>query len=211
MHDLDILSQLKRKVGRSIRHEVEGESVVGLSLTSDDFVFQGLIRHHTVSEKAEILSLIARLTSLRKLDLRRCMVFATPDEMSNLVDLTHLDLGSNFLGEVPAWIEKIKDLRYLNLAVNRLHQLPGFLAKFVNLRTFLVHKNNLRAFPEEFSGFRNLDYLNLYLNQIADIPAFVWRFKRLRTFSWGVSGSRSSHRTSQIWRAWNISLSSATR
>src|SRR6266446_7088143 len=153
MGDLDILSQLERKVGRNIRYEVEGEAVVGMSLTSDDFVFQGLIRHHTVSEKAEILSLIARLTSLRRLDLRRCMVFATPDEMSNLVALTHLDLGSNFLEAVPAWIEKIKDLHYLNLAVNRLQQLPGFLAKFVNLRTFLVHKNNLCAFPEDFSEF----------------------------------------------------------
>ena len=67
MNDLHILSKLEQIVGRNIRHEVEGESVVGISLTSDDFVFQGLIRHHTVSEKAEILSLIARLESLRKL------------------------------------------------------------------------------------------------------------------------------------------------
>jgi hypothetical protein len=78
MKDLDILCKLEQMVGRNIRHEVEGESVVGISLTSDDFVFQGLIRHHTVSEKAEILSLIARLESLRKLDLRRCMVLTTP-------------------------------------------------------------------------------------------------------------------------------------
>src|SRR5262245_58032619 len=143
MNDLDILCQLRRKVGRNMRCECEGESVVGISLNSDADVFQGLIRHHTVSEKAEILSLIARLSSLRSLDLRRCMVLVTPDEMSNLVNLTHLDLGSNFLGEVPAWVGKIKDLRYLNLGVNRLRELPVSLAKFANLQTLMVHKNEL--------------------------------------------------------------------
>src|SRR4029453_17744933 len=85
MSDFDILAQIERKVGRAVRHEIEGESVVGLGLTSDEFVFPGLIRHHTISEKAEILALIARLASLRRLDLRRCMVFAMPEEMSNLV------------------------------------------------------------------------------------------------------------------------------
>ena len=74
MSDLDVIRELGRRVGRDFSHEIEGESVVGLSLASDDFIFGGLIRHHSAPEKKDILLLIARLKQLKKLDLRRCML-----------------------------------------------------------------------------------------------------------------------------------------
>jgi Leucine-rich repeat (LRR) protein len=152
MHDLDVIRELRRCVGRDFSHEMEGESVVCLSLASDDFIFGGLIRHHSAQEKYEILLLISRLKQLRKLDLRRCMLGRMPDEMGELVLLKHLDLGSNILGEVPDWIEGIHDLEYLNLGVNRLTALPPFLGKFDNIRTLLLHKNSLSEFPDVFAG-----------------------------------------------------------
>src|SRR3954463_3582256 len=120
MSDLDVIRELHRRVGRDFSYEMEGESVVGLSLASDAFIFGGLIRHHSAQEKNDILLLVSRLKQLRKLNLRRCMLGTMPEAMSELVQLKHLDLGSNCLGEVPGWIGWIHDLEYLNLGVNQL-------------------------------------------------------------------------------------------
>ena len=51
MNDLDILRQIRNKVGQNFHAEIENETVVGLRLTSDDFIFGGLIRHHSDTEK----------------------------------------------------------------------------------------------------------------------------------------------------------------
>ena len=133
MNDLDILCQLRRKVGRDLRCECKGSCRRHFP-DIRCLCFPGAYTSSYGVGKAEILSLIARLSSLRRLDLRRCMVFVTPDEMSNLVNLTYLDLGSA-LGEVPAWVGKIKDLHYLNLGVNRLRvaRLPCQVCQFTNL------------------------------------------------------------------------------
>ncbi|MDB5757823.1 MAG: hypothetical protein JWM30_1112, partial [Burkholderia sp.] len=55
MHDFDVIEVLRRKVGSEFPYEKEGESVVGLALTSKGYIFSGLIRHHSRQEKHEIL------------------------------------------------------------------------------------------------------------------------------------------------------------
>jgi Leucine-rich repeat (LRR) protein len=173
LKDLDVLRHLRRKIGRPFHYVLDDEIVVELHLTSTEYVYGGLIRHHTPQEKEEILVLISGLNFLRKLDLRRCMIMSTPIQMGNLINLTHLDLGSNYLGVVPPWIERINNLKYLNLAVNKLRLLPSFLGKFDGIQTLLVHKNEVSVFPLDFSSMKNLNYLNLYQNRIKDIPSFM--------------------------------------
>lgn len=41
MNELDILQELRRKVGREFNYELEGEHVVSLRLSSDDYILGG--------------------------------------------------------------------------------------------------------------------------------------------------------------------------
>jgi internalin A len=174
MNDADVLKLLKKKVGAEVHFKLEDDRCVELDLTSKSCIHHGLVRHHSTSEKEEIVSLIARLRNLRFLDLRRNMLFSLPESFGDLTYLTYLDLGSNWLGKVPAWLSKLRRLEYLNLGVNKLDEVPAAISELANLKTLLVHKNNIARLPEEYAKLHKLEYLNLYLNRMRAIPKFVW-------------------------------------
>ncbi|HEY6160492.1 MAG TPA: hypothetical protein VI112_04695, partial [Bacteroidia bacterium] len=101
MKDIDIIDRLKTLVGRPFyyRIEIETEQCTELNLTDPNYVFQGLIRHHSVTEKEEILALVSRLENLRYLNLRRNKLKALPDSLGRLTLLDFLDIASNDLGK----------------------------------------------------------------------------------------------------------------
>src|SRR4030095_11409670 len=97
--DIDVVCALKKKVGYPFDYKMDSESerCSELNLTSPDHLFQGYIRHHSESEKQEILGLIAKLPKLRYLNLRRCKLGSIPDSFGDLSELQFLDLGSTHL------------------------------------------------------------------------------------------------------------------
>src|SRR5687768_12589311 len=130
MNDSDtlILERLRARTG-SFAFQIEDGRCVALDLTSEDCFWGGLIRHHSVCEKQEILSLICRLTGLRRLNLRRNHLGQLPESFEQLQSLEHLNLGSNHLGQIPAQLRRLTRLKYLHLGNNNLSSVPAFVSE----------------------------------------------------------------------------------
>ncbi|HIE84657.1 MAG TPA: leucine-rich repeat domain-containing protein, partial [Dehalococcoidia bacterium] len=135
MNDRDTLTALQKLVGAVFPYELHGEDCIEIDLTSKDYRHQGLIRHHSNTEKTEILKLISKLDRLQSINLRWNKVYKLPEDFAELRELKHLDLGSNYLGTAPAWIANLIHLKYLNLGVNELTILPEEFSKLTELQT----------------------------------------------------------------------------
>ncbi|MFN7139993.1 MAG: hypothetical protein ACK4UN_11725, partial [Limisphaerales bacterium] len=95
--DIATLEKLQSRVARPVRFELNGERCIALDLTADDYIWSGLIRHHSNDEKQEILELVCRLKELKRLNLRRNKLGLLPESFSELTELEQLNLGSNHL------------------------------------------------------------------------------------------------------------------
>lgn len=175
-------------MGRTFHYTLEGERCVELNLTSDEYLYQGLIRHHSADEKMDILKLVSRLTGLKALNLRRNRVFKLPPDFRSLRELEQLNLGSNYLGGVPAEISAFSRLKYLHLGNNDIAELPAFLGEFQNLEYLTLHKNLKLKSVQALAGLNSLKALNLYfLNLGGRLPACIYEFKNLVTLTlWNI-------------------------
>lgn len=185
MADRDAVAEIN-KLCPLATAEFEGESCVGLRLTSDKDVLGGVARRLSPGDKKHVLSLISRLTELKTLDLRRNRFGFIPD--LGLERLEWLDLGSNYMGSVPDWLRRLP-LTYLNLGVNELREIPEWVGG-LPLTTLKLHKNEI-ASVDAIRPLKDVRFLNLYFNRIKPFPEFVWEFPEVQFFSWGVSGITS--------------------
>lgn len=165
-----------------ITFKFRNNDCIGIILTDSNYIYHGLIRHYSNSEKETILNLISKIETLEYLDLRKNCLGILPD-LSHL-NLKYLDLASNYLGIFPTWINNLVNLEFLNLGVNEINFIPEI--NLINLKTLKLHKNNIVKLPN-LGDLYNLKFLNLYLNKIKNIPDFVFRLINLEYFSWGIS------------------------
>jgi Leucine-rich repeat (LRR) protein len=188
MPDLDVIKKLEQKVGRPFRFELDGERCVGLDLTSEQALFGGLIRHHSTTEKQEILELVCRLKDLRSLNLRRNLLLRLPEHFRELVRLERLTLGSNALGEIPSILEPLKKLKYLHLGNNHLAEVPEFMAGFLDLEYLALHKNVRVKSVEPLSNLKQVRALNLHYLNLHRIPEFIFQLRHLQSLTlWNIS------------------------
>jgi len=184
MSDRDIVKKILKYVPKAT-FEFEEDNCVSAVLTKKDHIHFGLMRSLSLTDKKEVLNLLAKLKSIRVLDLRKNRIGLIPD--LGLEMLEHIDLASNYMGQVPEWI-KNKKLKFLNLGVNEIQELPEWINEFTNLEVLKLHKNKIKGF-EEISECKKIKFLNLYLNHAKKVPKFIWNFLDVEFFSWGVSGT----------------------
>ena len=188
MSDLDLLKKLERKVGSAFPHQLEGERCVELELGADDHPYYGLIRRHTPSEKQEIVTLIGRLTGLRRLNLRRNKLGQLPDNFRNLRELEQLNLGSNYLGDVPEQIRGFSKLKYLHLGNDDITDLPAWFGDFAQLEYLTLHKNLKLKSVEVLAAQTSLRTLNIYFLNLGRLPKFIYELKNLVTLNlWNIN------------------------
>jgi Leucine-rich repeat (LRR) protein len=187
MEDSDVLRALRERVGRPFSSVTESGRCTELSLSDDNFIFHGLIRHHAPGAKLEILQLISRLTGLRKLNLRRNRLGVLPPEFCRLTMLEDLNLGSNYLGGVPAQIRNFKRLKSLYFGNNDLFELPSWLEELSELEHLAIHKNLKLKSVDPIRKLTRLRTLNLYYINFLELPEFVYDFHNLSTLTlWNV-------------------------
>ncbi len=188
MSDIDLIGKLEQKVGRAFPHKLEGERCVELELGADDHAYYGLIRRHSDSTKEEIMTLVGRLTGLRKLNLRRNKLFRLPDNFSDLRELEHLNLGSNYLGGVPEQIRGFSKLKYLHLGNNDITELPVWIGDFAQLDYLTLHKNLKLKSVDALAAQTSLRTLNIYFLNLGGLPKFIYGLKNLVTLNlWNIN------------------------
>jgi hypothetical protein len=158
--DDSIIAELKLLCDFSYR--MEDNNCVEISFFDEKTIFEGTIRHHP--EKKKILSLVAKLHQLRKLNLRKCKIgtinLDTPF-------LEYLDLSCNDLSVVPDWVYSL-NLKYLSLGSNQLTEIKS-IPNYIE--TLKLHKNKIKFLPQLPQSLR---FLNLYLNEMdfpSDLPS----------------------------------------
>jgi Leucine-rich repeat (LRR) protein len=188
MTDRDILAALERRIGRPFAYTLEGDRCVALDLTSEHYLFRGLIRRHPAAEKREIMELVSRLIGLRTLNLRRNKLLSLPDSFQNLRAVEHLNLGSNYLGHVPGQIRGFSRLTYLHLGNNEIAELPPWMEDFARLEYLALHKHLRLRSVDALAGQKRLKTLNLYLVNLGRMPRFMYELTTLVSLTlWNVS------------------------
>ncbi|KAJ3372074.1 hypothetical protein GGF31_002336 [Allomyces arbusculus] len=84
---------------------------------------------------------LARLVSLRDLNVRENCLAELPVELQALEHLQVLNVSINELAAIPPWIHELKELHYLDIRTNKITHLPLELGMLSKLDTFLVDNN----------------------------------------------------------------------
>lgn len=185
--DIVTLEKLRSRVGRPFHFEMDKGRCIALDLTSGDYIWSGLIRHHSQVEKEEILALVCQLEGLKKLNLRRNLLGRLPEAFRGLTQLEELNLGSNRLGIIPPQLAGLKRLKYLHLGNNYITTVPEFVSELQELEYFTLHKNIRIKSVENLAGLKRLKHLNLHYLNLHRLPPFIYEFRSLVTLTlWNV-------------------------
>ncbi|KNE59954.1 hypothetical protein AMAG_05400 [Allomyces macrogynus ATCC 38327] len=84
---------------------------------------------------------LARLVSLRDLNVRENCLAELPVELQALEHLQVLNVSINELAVIPPWIHELKELHYLDIRTNKITHLPLEFGMLTKLDTFLVDNN----------------------------------------------------------------------
>ena len=111
-------------------------------LTAEAFLMkcelsEQLEKYKTGNKLTELPDSIARLKSLKILNLSGNKLTTLPDSISQLKELTTLRLGENEFTTVPESICQLKDLTTLDLADNELTELPESIEQLKKLVTYI--------------------------------------------------------------------------
>jgi len=110
---------------------------------------------------SESVNLIARLTSLTKLDLSHNSLSQLPVDMANLKGLRELYVHHNVIVKLPSSLFTLGDLKVLNASNNAITSLAAEVGELANLETLDLSNNNIRRLPPEIRKCEKLTVLNL--------------------------------------------------
>ncbi|WP_298782124.1 leucine-rich repeat domain-containing protein [uncultured Polaribacter sp.] len=138
------------------------------------------------ASKAKISNSIAKLTSLKKLNLEGNGLIKIPKELFELLKLTELNLGINNLKEIPKGIGKLKKLKVLKINSNWTNKFdPTNLMDELHLLESLqvLHLwscQSVRHIPELIFNCNNLKEIDLDNNLLQDLPDSIYKMKWLK-------------------------------
>ncbi|ORX77341.1 L domain-like protein [Anaeromyces robustus] len=113
-------------------------------------------------------SIITKITSLEKLDLRNNSLKELP-RIENLINLQELILSQNSLSKVPSGIEQLNKLQRLDLSSNNINEFPE-IEKLINLQELKLNNNGFSSVPSGIEQLIKLQILDLSNNRIKKFP-----------------------------------------
>jgi Leucine-rich repeat (LRR) protein len=162
--------------------ELNGGKLTGLP---EDFAkLQNLrelaIHDNATLDFAAVLSLLAKIPALERLDLAETDLPKLPAEIGGLVNLKELLLWHNELKTLPEEIGNLQKLEWINLAMNSIESLPESMGKLQSLTHLDISQNGLKSVPVavfEMPALKSLDLSKNY--DLASIPADIGKLKGL--------------------------------
>lgn len=91
----------------------------------------------------EVPESLAKLTSLKTLDLRSCGITKVPDWIGNMVSLESINLFGTGITELPDSMGNLKNLQELDISFTAVSQIPESIL-LLNIPTFDVSHTNIK-------------------------------------------------------------------
>ncbi|KAM4017108.1 p53-induced death domain-containing protein 1 isoform 2-T3 [Anomaloglossus baeobatrachus] len=152
-----------------------------LTTLPSDIARLSSLRHLDLSFNSfsELPSCISGLSLLTTLHLGYNQLRSLPDDIGDLKFLTDVSLMSNQLTELPAGIGQLKNLEKLDLSENRLACLPEEVGSLQQCIDLDLSGNNLVTLPETLCNMMSLQELSLHNNALVVVPAGLARLPLL--------------------------------
>jgi hypothetical protein len=138
------------------------------------------IHDNATLDFAAVLSLLAKIPALERLDLAETDLSELPAEIGGLVNLRELLLWRNELKTLPEEIGSLQKLEWINLAMNSIESLPASMGKLHGLTHLDLSQNGLKSVPGavfEMPALKSLDLSKNY--DLASLPADIGKLKGL--------------------------------
>jgi len=138
------------------------------------------IHDNATLDFAAVLSLLAKIPALERLDLAETDLPKLPAEIGGLVNLKELLLWHNELKTLPEEIGSLQKLQWINLSMNSIESLPESMGKLHSLTHLDLSQNGLKSVPGavfEMPALKSLDLSKNY--DLASIPEDIGKLKGL--------------------------------
>ena len=120
-----------------------------------------------------VLIPLARLNSLKWLDLSGNQITRLSDELSSLAYLTTLYISSNLLVEISPVIFMYTQLRALDVSFNRIRCIPASISSLLLLSTLMAAGNEISTVAREIEDLKFLKDIDLRGNSISEIDGVL--------------------------------------
>lgn len=128
---------------------------------------------------------IGELTQLEELYLTHVPLKELPPEIGNLKKLRVLDIRYTALTTLPPEIGQLESLEILNANEAQITSVPPEIGNLKNLKTLVLRANPLPTLPQEIGNLTQLDELNLWHIPLTELPTTIGQLKNLRSLSLG--------------------------
>ncbi len=141
------------------------------------------IERLAISEIGETnFDFVARLTSLKYLDLHSNTIVSLPNEIASCKLLEYVNLSSNIISQLPEGFYKLGEINYLDLEYNQFQKIPASMGNFKKLETLYLSQNPLTMIEKGAFNLPALQYLQMNNCPIASLPDDFGNLPSLRMF-----------------------------
>ena len=131
------------------------------------------------------------LENLNILSLRGCWNLRHVSSLAKLTTLRRLDLGETFISEVPDGLEMLVNLTYLNLEAWNIKIMPlGILPKLSRLQ-YLRFSCQLTVKGEEIERLKKLENVRVRFGDLYEFRTFIRSFEKRQLASYQIQVGQS--------------------
>ncbi|XP_078158678.1 putative disease resistance protein RGA3 [Carex rostrata] len=123
-------------------------------------------------------AILSKITYVRALELRNCML---PDTLNTLKHLRYLSIKDHKIESLPESLFFLYHLQTLDMSCHNILELPENIKSLINLRFLQLSTGKVKQLPESISLLHNLDTLSIELcTKLEKLPRSIEQLTNLR-------------------------------